>query len=626
MVVKNPVRLLRSANVSLSSVTPTTVVDGKEVRLNDRILLIGQTDGVQNGIYVVTANGLNRSDDLPAGATGTGVYVFVDEGDEFLDRSYICITDQYSSGATASAVVGTDSLTWVQFSARPSAMAGNGLVVGTGNALDVNVDNATLEIITDTLRIKNPDIKFEVERGLLRSSTNGTAETSPVVDSGDAAVLGATIGLGTNVTVQPDFTVIPDLQATNTFTSTNAFSNTDAASWTVSTPGAEPVLAGAVVVAGGLAVRKNVVATEATLEGTTDASSVSTGTLVVDGGAGIAKNLYVGTNATVTGTLFSNNATVTHDVTSDTLHVLSTTNSASAATGAVIVSGGIGVGQNITVGGDATVTGVVDCDTAHCRSATSATWNASALVPLTGALTVDGGCSVRAEVLCARGHVYDTVDSTSTSTGAFLVDGGAAVNKNLYVGSNANVALDVSCNSAHVTTQLNCATAVASDTTESTSRSTGAVTVAGGLGVMKAVNCATMNATSPATVATWSATDPLGGALTVDGSASVRNALLVGSLSVQTDTDSTSVTTGCLTLSGGLGVAKNITSTTHNVVSSTDSTSITTGALTVAGGVGVGLNLKVGQGVACSSATVSGNVSCNTEPGRPQGQYAVGRH
>jgi cytoskeletal protein CcmA (bactofilin family) len=165
----------------------------------------------------------------------------------------------------------------------------------------------------------------------------------------------------------------------------------------------------------------------------------------------------------------------------------------------------------------------------------------STSTPLAGALTVDGGASVRGDVLCARTHVYDTVDSTSTTTGAVIVDGGASVAKNLYVGSNVVVTSDVACNSTHVTGEVACATLVSSGTTDSTSSTTGAVTLAGGLGVAKAVNCADLHASSPTTAATWHATDPLTGAFTVDGSASVRGSLLIGSLSVQTDADSTSV-------------------------------------------------------------------------------------
>ena len=85
LTVKSPVRLLAVTNYD--TLVPGGVVDGTEVREGDRVLLIGQTNAVQNGIYVVTASGMVRSDDLVAGSFGTGVYVFVDEGNTYMDRS-----------------------------------------------------------------------------------------------------------------------------------------------------------------------------------------------------------------------------------------------------------------------------------------------------------------------------------------------------------------------------------------------------------------------------------------------------------------------------------------------------------------------------------------------------------
>ena len=99
--------------------------------------------------------------------------MFVDEGDDHMDRSYVCTTDRVDSAGNASSIVGTHGTQWVQFSARPTALAGNGLVLGSANELDVNVDGSTLEVVADVVKIKNPDIKLKVERCLLRSSTNG---------------------------------------------------------------------------------------------------------------------------------------------------------------------------------------------------------------------------------------------------------------------------------------------------------------------------------------------------------------------------------------------------------------------------------------------------------------------
>jgi hypothetical protein len=76
------------------------------------------------------------------------------------------------------------------------------------------------------------------------------------------------------------------------------------------------------------------------LNSTTTSTSSTTGALIVDGGVGIAENLNVG------GTL---------DVTGDT-NLNSTTTSTNSTTGALVVDGGVGVAENLNVGGAIDVT------------------------------------------------------------------------------------------------------------------------------------------------------------------------------------------------------------------------------------------------------------------------------
>ena len=57
------------------------------------------------------------------------------------------------SNITGSATIGTDTLTFTQFSGAGSVTAGNGLTK-SGNTLSVNVDDTTIEINSDTFKIK----------------------------------------------------------------------------------------------------------------------------------------------------------------------------------------------------------------------------------------------------------------------------------------------------------------------------------------------------------------------------------------------------------------------------------------------------------------------------------------
>jgi hypothetical protein len=75
-------------------------IDGVTLALGDRVLLSGQTDGTQNGIYVVTVEGdatteaeLTRAPDFNSSEQiTTGVSVAVNEGDNFGGTTWKLIT------------------------------------------------------------------------------------------------------------------------------------------------------------------------------------------------------------------------------------------------------------------------------------------------------------------------------------------------------------------------------------------------------------------------------------------------------------------------------------------------------------------------------------------------------
>ena len=635
LTVKNPVRLMQTTNVTLANVTPDSIVDGKAVRENDRVLLIGQQNAVENGIYVVTTNGLVRADDMVNGTTASGVYVFIDEGVTYMDRSFVCITDRVDTNNAPSSIVGTFALEWVQFGARPTALAGNGLALGNANQLDVNVDGTTLQVVADVVQITNPDVKVKVERGLLRSTTNGTIATTAVSDPVDPAVLGATVGLGTNITVAPDFTVLPDLQNDNTFTAKNTYNNNTAASWTVDGQGAV-TLDGAVVVTGGVAVRQNLIVNDALVKAATDSSSTSTGAFVVQGGVGIAKTLRcagdvytaavhsVSADAAawaatdpITGALtVDGGAVVRNDLHTGTFVVHSDADSTSTSTGAVTIIGGLGVAKNVT------------CPTAHLVGTTTSTSST------TGALTVAGGvgvaenvnvgnnCNVTAALTTNTGHVLATTAATSTATGALVVDGGLGLAGALFVGDVAHVAgtafadntADAGWQSVGPMTgavqveggvavrkNIHGANLYAKATTTSTSTTTGALVVSGGAGVAEnlyvggTANITDVTHCNSTTDATWDTLNPLIGSLVVEGGLSVRkdvHQLHTTAHSTDNGTwDAVAALGGSIVTEGGLSVRKDVHCLNGQVHSSTPATSQSTGALVVTGGIGVGGNI-----------------------------------
>lgn len=96
---KQAVRVVTVNNVTLSGGAPNTV-DGVTLSLNDRVLVAGQTNNVQNGIYYVTTLGTGSngtwSRSIDTDTTGellSGTIVMVTEGTSYADTQWKLITD-----------------------------------------------------------------------------------------------------------------------------------------------------------------------------------------------------------------------------------------------------------------------------------------------------------------------------------------------------------------------------------------------------------------------------------------------------------------------------------------------------------------------------------------------------
>ena len=139
--------LTASSNGALS-------IDGVSPTTNDRILVKDQSTAAQNGIYVVTTVGdgsnpfvLTRAtpEDQPSELTG-GSFIFVEEGTANGDNGYVFTH-------TGSPTFGTTALDVAQFSGAGQITAGAALSK-TGNQMDVEVDNSSIEVSSDALRVK----------------------------------------------------------------------------------------------------------------------------------------------------------------------------------------------------------------------------------------------------------------------------------------------------------------------------------------------------------------------------------------------------------------------------------------------------------------------------------------
>jgi len=144
--VKQSVRAASTGNLTLSN---TQTVDGVALSVGDRILVKDQTTASQNGVYVVANGAWSRATDFdePFEVTA-GVFFFIEEGTVNADNGFVITSNN-------PLVVGTDPLTFTQFSGAGQITAGDALTK-TGNRLDVVVAaDGGLEISGDALQLKS---------------------------------------------------------------------------------------------------------------------------------------------------------------------------------------------------------------------------------------------------------------------------------------------------------------------------------------------------------------------------------------------------------------------------------------------------------------------------------------
>ena len=173
--------LTASSNGALS-------VDGATPSVADRILVKDQTAAAQNGIYVVTTVGngstafvLTRAtpEDQPAELTG-GAFVFVESGTANGDNGYVFTH-------TGAPTFGTTALDVSQFSGAGQITAGAALSK-SGNQMDVEVDNASIEVASDAVRVK----ALGVQNSMIANATiTGAKMADPVYFTDESSTQGS---------------------------------------------------------------------------------------------------------------------------------------------------------------------------------------------------------------------------------------------------------------------------------------------------------------------------------------------------------------------------------------------------------------------------------------------------
>jgi len=200
---KTPVRVKAQGNINLTGGSSPDAVDGVTLSVGDRILVPAQSTASQDGLYEMTVDGGGTDDntwartkDAPTGAEAAGWYVQVLEGSTDVDKLFRVDADQ--GGAT----VGTDGWTVVEVGGATSdTLAGDGLVAN-GAALDVNVDDSSIETNADVVRVKALGITNAMLAGSIANAK--LSNSSVTVTAGDGLKTGGSVALGAAVTLDVD--------------------------------------------------------------------------------------------------------------------------------------------------------------------------------------------------------------------------------------------------------------------------------------------------------------------------------------------------------------------------------------------------------------------------------------
>jgi len=323
----------------------------------------------------------------------------------------------------------------------------------------------------------------------------------------------------------------------------------------------------------------------------TASTNTTTGALVVTGGVGVSGDMFVGGNITAA----SLNTTETNIFTTNQPLVYH------EATPVYPYNYDIGFYSHF-IGGTANIyqhTGIV-------RNATDNYWEFFSNVHPEPSRTVDVTDAIWDQIKAGELFLVNTTPSTSSVTGALRVSGGAGIAGNLHVGSgiqNTVIGNVVPAAGNFTTLQAGLTllggNLVAGAGTATTSTVSGALVVVGGAGISGNITLGgSLNATGRANFA---------GGLTATtisaGTIGNTGATLTGTISTASQPNITSL--GTLTSLAVSGV----TTSSGNIVatSGTDSTSATTGAVVVSGGVGVSGNVYTNRLYTTEGIYWSGN-------------------
>jgi len=187
-------------------------IDGVTLNTSDRVLVIGQTNQTQNGVYVVTNTGsgstnwiLTRSDDADTSGDGDantldeGSYFFVQEGTIGAAHAFVCNTQ-------GTIVFGTTNITFAQFSDSVEYTAGTGININSSRVISTSGVATTGQLTA---------LSATLATSIGNSNTNITTNAAAITSINGVLGSGAFASAGTSATLQTKIATLSATMATS---------------------------------------------------------------------------------------------------------------------------------------------------------------------------------------------------------------------------------------------------------------------------------------------------------------------------------------------------------------------------------------------------------------------------
>jgi len=209
--IKESARAASTGNIDLTSSTNPNPIDGVTLADGDRILLKDQSDASTNGVYDASTatdpTTWTRSSDADEDAEVTaGFFVFIEEGTAQQGHGYVLLND---------ATLGTDPLTFTQFSDSGTIGAGDALVK-SGDTLS-HADTSSQSNVSAAAGSAVTDISFDEYGHTTAASTTDLdqryVETSGDEISGDLAVTGSIDASSASEFITATYTTLADAES-----------------------------------------------------------------------------------------------------------------------------------------------------------------------------------------------------------------------------------------------------------------------------------------------------------------------------------------------------------------------------------------------------------------------------